>query len=54
MGKGEIARNFLHIWRTVSHFHQILNYCLQTLSVWKNLKFIVGKGLNIAKMMIFL
>ena len=49
-GKGEIARNeqfllfpqcFLPIWRTFCHFHEIWNCRLQTLSVWKNLKFVV-------------
>ena len=34
---------FLPVWRTVSHFHQIWNCCLQTLSVWKSLKFVVWK-----------
>ena len=47
--KGEIARNkqfllfppcFLPIWRTSCHFYQIWNGHLQTLSVWKRLKFI--------------
>ena len=47
LGKGEIARKeqclifpqcFLPFWRT---FHQV-HYCrLQTLSVWKSLKFVV-------------
>ena len=50
MGKGEIARNeqfllfpqcFLLTWRTFSSFHQIRNCRLQTLSVWKSLKFVV-------------
>ena len=50
VGKGEIARNeqfllfpqcFLPVWRTFSHFHQIENCRLQTLSVWKSLKFVV-------------
>ena len=40
--EGEIAWNkqcfcFLPVLRTFCHFHQILN-CLQTLSVWRNLK----------------
>ena len=50
VGKGEIARNeqfllfpqcFLPILRPFSHFYQILNCCLQTLLVWKSLKFVV-------------
>ena len=50
LGKGEIARNeqfllfpqcFLSFWRTCCHFHQISNCSLQTLSVWKSLKFVV-------------
>ena len=49
-GKGEIARYeqfllfpqcFLPVWRTFFHFHQIWNYRLKTLSVWKSLKFVV-------------
>ena len=30
---------FLPFWRAFCHFHQIWNCCLQTLSVWKGLKF---------------
>ena len=50
MGKGEIARNeqfllfplcFLPVWKTFCHFHQTRNCHLQTLSVWKSLKFVV-------------
>ena len=50
MGKGEIAPNkqfllfpqcFLPFWRTFCYFRQIQNSHLQTLSVWKNLKFVV-------------
>ena len=50
VGKEEIARNeqfllftqsFLPISRTFCHFHQIQNCRLQTLSVWKGLKFVV-------------
>ena len=49
-GKGEIARYeqfllfpqcFLPLWRTFCHFHPFWNFCLQTLSVWKSLKFVV-------------
>ena len=50
-GKGEIACNeqFLFfptvfstiLWITFCHFHQISNCRLQTLSVWKSLKFVV-------------
>ena len=48
--KGEIARNeqflrfpqcFLLVWITFFHFRQIWNCRLQTLSVWKSLKFVV-------------
>ena len=48
--KGEIARNkqfllfpqsFLPIWIPFCHFHQILNSRLQSLSVWKSLKFVI-------------
>ena len=48
LGNGEIARNeqfllfqrvFLPLWRTLYHFHQI-QIRLQTLSVWKCLKFV--------------
>ena len=53
--KGENAHNeqfvlspeiFLPIWKTFCHFYQIRNCRLQTLSVWKSLKFFLfGKGL---------
>ena len=54
-GKEEIARNeqfllfpqcFLSFQRTFRHFHQIKNCRLQTLSVWKSLKFVVWKRVN--------
>ena len=50
VGKGEIVRNeqfllfpqcFLPVWITFCHFHQIWNCHLQTLSVWKSLKFVI-------------
>ena len=50
VGKEEIARNeqfllfppcFLTVWITFSHVYQISNCRLQTLSVWKSLKFVV-------------
>ena len=50
VGKGEIARNeqfllfpqcFLSIRRTFCHFQQTLNCRLQTLSIWKSLKFVI-------------
>ena len=56
MGKGEIARDeqfllfpqcFLSILRTFCYFHQIRNCRLQTLSVWKSLKFVVWERVNI-------
>ena len=53
-GKGEIALNeqfllfpqcFLPIWITLCYFNQIYYRRLQTLSVWKSLKFCrLGKG----------
>ena len=55
VGKGEIARNehfllfpqcFLPVWKTFFHFHKIQNCCLQTLSVWKSLKFVVWERVN--------
>ena len=50
VGKGEIARNeqfllfpqcFLSLWRTFCHFRHTKNCRLQSLSVWKSLKFVV-------------
>ena len=50
MGKGKIAHNdqfllfpqcFLPVWRTFCHLHQVQNCCLQTLSVWNSLRFVV-------------
>ena len=47
--KREIARNeqfllfpqcLLSVWRTFCHFHQVWNCRLQTLSIWKSLKFV--------------
>ena len=49
VGKGEIARHeqfllspqrFLPFLRTIRHFYQIRNCRLQTISVWKSLKFV--------------
>ena len=49
-GKGEIAHNeqfplfpqcFLPDWISFCHFHQIWNCHLQSLSVWKSLKFVI-------------
>ena len=54
-GKEKFARNkqfllfpqcFLPFQRTVHHFHQIQNCRLQTLSIWKSLKFVVWEKLN--------
>ena len=48
--KGKIAYNrqfllfpqcFLPIWRKFCHFHQIWKFRLQTLSIWKSLKFVI-------------
>ena len=56
MGKGEIARYkqfllflqcFLHFWRTFHHTHQILDCRLQTLSLWKSLKFVIWERVNL-------
>ena len=49
MGKGEIARFpqwFLSYWRTFSHFHQIQNCRLQTLSIWKSLNLLTLRHTN--------
>ena len=56
VGEGEITRNeqflllpqcFLSVWITFFHFHQISNCCLQTLSVWKSLKFVVWERVKL-------
>ena len=56
VGKGEIACNkqfllfpqcLLPIWITFCHFRQIWNCRLQTLSVWKSLKFVVCKWVKL-------
>ena len=56
VGKGEIARDeqfllfpqcFLPICWTFSHFHQTWNCRLQTLSVWKSIKFVVWKRVKV-------
>ena len=41
--KGKIAHNkcFLPVWITFCHFLQILKCCLQSLSIWTSLKFVV-------------
>ena len=55
VGKGEIARNeqfhlfpqcFLSVWRTFCYFHEVQNCRLQTISVWKSLKFVVWERVN--------
>ena len=38
---------FLLIWRTFCYFHQIWNCHLQTLSVWKCLKFVIWERLKV-------
>ena len=62
VGKGEIARNeqfllfpqcFLPIWTALCHFHQIQNCHLQTLSVWKCLKFVVRERVNKQSLVLF-
>ena len=37
---------FLPVWRTFCHLHQNQNCRLQTLSVWKSLKFVVCERVN--------
>ena len=55
VGKGEIALNvqfplfpqcFTAYRSTFPHFNQILNCSLQTLSVWKSLKFVAWERVN--------
>ena len=55
VGKGEIARHeqfllfpqcFLYFQRALRYFHQNQNCRLQTLSVWKSLKFVVWERVN--------
>ena len=55
--KGEIARNeqfllfpecLLPIWRAFCHFHHIWNCRLQTLWVWKRIKFVVWERVKAA------
>ena len=50
VGKGDIARKekfllfsrcIVPVWRTFWHFHQISNYLLQTISVWRSLEFVI-------------
>ena len=38
---------FLPVWRTLFYFHQILNCRLQTISVWKSLKFVVWESVKV-------
>ena len=56
VGKGEIAHNeqflvfpqcFLPVWITFFHFRQIWNCRLETLSVWKSIKFVVWEWLKV-------
>ena len=44
---------FLPVWRNFCHFHPIQNCRLQTLSVWKSLKFVVWERVNRKKNHIF-
>ena len=37
---------FLSFCRTLHHFHQMQNCCLQSLGVWKSLKFVVWERFN--------
>ena len=55
VGKGEIVRNeqflyfpqgFLPSWRPLCLFHLIKDFCLQNLSVWMSLKFVVWERVN--------
>ena len=61
-GKGEIARNeqfllfpqcFLSVWGTFFHLHLTSVCRLQTLSVWKSLKFIVWERVRIKPLFTF-
>ena len=56
--KGEIACNeqfllfskcFRIVWKTFCHVHQIWNWNLQTISVWKSLKFVLWKWVKNVK-----
>ena len=38
---------FLPIWITFCYFHQIYYCCLQTLSIWKRLKFDIWESVNL-------
>ena len=58
VGKGKIIcyeqfllflQNYPPVWRTFCHFHQIQNGCLQTLSVWKSLKFVVWEKIKLVQ-----
>ena len=39
----------LSVWRTFCHFHQLWNCCLQTISVWKSLTYVVWERVNLLK-----
>ena len=56
VGKGEIARNeqfllfpqcFISFWRTFCQCKQVLNCRLQSLSLWKSLKFVVWERVKL-------
>ena len=40
-------QSFLPDWRTFCHLHQTQNCCLQPLSVWKSLKFVIWKRVKV-------
>ena len=42
------VRDFLPVWITFNHFHQIRNCRLQTLSIWKSLRFVVWERIKVA------
>ena len=46
MSNSSFSQCFLPVWRTFWYCHQILNCCLQTLSLWKSLNFFVWKRLK--------
>ena len=63
VGKGEITRNeqfllfsqcFLPVWRTFSHFYKKHQIVVCSLSVWRSLKLLFGKGLRAFLFIIFL
>ena len=44
----------LPVWKTFCHFHQTWNCRLQTISVWKSLKFVIWERVNMPEERIYL